>query len=151
MSRVSLRDVVHQALADVAMELAEKKGSVDESGLAEAEVRANASFLHLVVVNLLTNALKFVQPGIPPAIRLRSERVGGRVRLWVEDNGIGIERADIDKLFGMFHRLPTARNYPGTGMGLAIVKKAMQRMEGDVGVEAAEGKGSRFWVELSPG
>jgi signal transduction histidine kinase len=51
----------------------------------------------------------------------------------------------------MFHRLHSARNYPGTGMGLAIVKKAMQRMEGDVGVESEPGKGSRFWVELPLG
>jgi PAS domain S-box-containing protein len=151
MGRVSIRDVVKQALADVAMDVAEKKGSVDESGLRDAVVKANASCLHLVVVNLLTNALKFVRPGTQPSIRLRSECANGRVRLWVEDNGIGIESGEMSKLFGMFQRLHAARDYPGTGMGLSIVKKAVQRMEGDLGVESVVGKGSRFWVEMPQG
>jgi len=77
-----------------------------------------------------------------------SEAREGRVRLWVEDNGIGIEPQDMEKLFGMFQRLHSAKTYPGTGMGLAIVKKAVQRMGGELGVESEVGKGSKFWVEL---
>jgi PAS domain S-box-containing protein len=150
-SNVSLRNVVKQALTELALEVAEKKGSINESCLVDAEVKANASFLHLVVVNLVTNALKFVPAGRQPSIVLRSEITAGRVRLWVEDNGIGIEPAERAKLFGMFQRLHTTKNYPGTGMGLAIVKKAMQRMNGDLGVESEPGKGSRFWVELPAG
>jgi signal transduction histidine kinase len=151
MTKVKLRNVVTQALADLAIEIEEKKGSIHQSDLADTEVEANTSFLTLVIVNLLTNALKFVSPGTQPSIVLRSETVAGRVRLWVEDNGIGIDSAERARLFGMFQRLHTAKGYPGTGMGLAMVKKAMQRMGGDVGVESEPGKGSGFWIELPAG
>jgi signal transduction histidine kinase len=70
------------------------------------------------------------------------------VRLWVEDNGLGIPPELSGKLFGVFQRLHTGPRYPGTGIGLAIVKKAAERMGGRVGMEPAAPQGSRFWVEL---
>ncbi|HWQ93682.1 MAG TPA: PAS domain S-box protein [Clostridia bacterium] len=70
------------------------------------------------------------------------------VRLWVEDNGIGIGAEDQAKVFEVFQRLHAKEAYPGTGLGLAIVRKAVERMGGRVGVESELGKGSRFWVEL---
>jgi signal transduction histidine kinase len=108
---------------------------------------ANRSSFHLILLNLLTNAFKFVAPDQVPSVTLRAERRGESVRLWVEDNGIGIPEEDIGKLFNMFRRL-NPNEYPGTGMGLAIVKKAAERMGGRVGVDSTRGKGSRFWVEL---
>jgi PAS domain S-box-containing protein len=71
-----------------------------------------------------------------------------RVRLWVEDNGIGIEPDQHDKIFGLFQRVHTADTYPGTGIGLAIVRKGAERMDGQVGVESHAGQGSHFWLEL---
>ena len=76
-----------------------------------------------------------------------AEERASRVRLWVEDRGIGIDPADASKLFRIFERLEPGR-FPGTGMGLAIVKKAAERMGGEVGVDSLPGKGSRFWIEL---
>jgi signal transduction histidine kinase len=70
------------------------------------------------------------------------------VRLWVEDNGIGIAPHNHTRIFGMFQRLNAEWAYEGTGMGLSIVKKAAERMGGRVGVESDEGKGSRFWLDL---
>jgi PAS domain S-box-containing protein len=70
------------------------------------------------------------------------------VRLWVEDNGIGIARENLQKIFVAFQRLHGKQTYPGTGLGLAIVRKAAVRMGGQVGVESELGKGSRFWVDL---
>ncbi len=67
-------------------------------------------------------------------------------RIWVEDNGIGISQSQQRRLFGIFQKLDN--QYEGTGIGLAIVKKAAQRMGGRVGVESEPGKGSRFWIEL---
>lgn len=100
------------------------------------------------VSNLVSNALKFVAPGAVPKIRIRTERRGRMVRLWVEDQGIGISRPDLErKLFHVFERLD-GQKYPGTGIGLAIVKKAADRMGGSVGVESEAGRGSRFWIEL---
>jgi len=148
LSKVSLREVVKHALTDIKVDIDEKKAIIDETRMGPAAVLANAPTLHLVMVNLLTNALKFVAPGVQPSVRVFSESRGDRVRLWVEDNGIGIESGDLGKVFGMFERLHPARDYPGTGMGLAITKKAVQRMGGELGVESEVGKGSRFWVEL---
>jgi signal transduction histidine kinase len=113
-----------------------------------------------VLANLLTNAVKFVAPDVQPQIRiratdgpvLRSAAPGaasaGSVRVWIEDNGIGIAPEYWEKVFGVFERLHTASTYPGTGIGLAIVRKAITRMGGHVGVESEVGAGSRFWIEL---
>ena len=73
----------------------------------------------------------------------------GPVRIWVGDNGIGIPPEAHEKVFGMFQRMHGQQDYPGTGIGLTIVRKAMDRMGGRVGVESEPGKGSRFWIELA--
>jgi PAS domain S-box-containing protein len=111
-------------------------------------VRANPAALTQVVSNLLGNARKFVAPGVKPRITVRAENGGDRIRLWFEDNGIGIAPAARDGIFGMFQRAHSGNSYEGTGMGLAIVRKAVERMGGQVGVESEVNKGSRFWVEL---
>jgi signal transduction histidine kinase len=72
----------------------------------------------------------------------------GRVRLWIEDNGIGIKPEYRSRLFGMFERVHPEQNYEGTGIGLAIVRKAVERMNGAAGFESDGVSGSRFWIEL---
>jgi signal transduction histidine kinase len=104
--------------------------------------------LNIIITNLLLNALKFIVPGEKPRITVWSEQVEGRVRLWVEDNGIGIHPDGLNKIFGVFQRLHPIDKYPGTGIGLAIVQKGIERMGGKVGVESDLGKGSRFWIQL---
>lgn len=96
--------------------------------------------------NLLGNAVKFVKPGTEPRISIRCEPQDGWVRIWVEDEGIGISSAALPKVFDMFTRGQTT--HPGTGIGLALVRKVVNRMGGRVGVESEQGKGSRFWIEL---
>jgi signal transduction histidine kinase len=96
--------------------------------------------------NLLGNAVKFVKPGQTPEICIRAEQRDGWTRIWVEDNGIGISPQMRPLVFDMFSR--GSRNYEGTGIGLALVRKVTQRMGGKVGVESEEGKGSQFWLEL---
>jgi PAS domain S-box-containing protein len=98
--------------------------------------------------NLLENAAKFVARGTKPRIRVHTEAVGDHVRLWIEDNGIGITREAQRRLFGLFQRVHTGADYQGMGVGLAIVRKAAERMNGQVGVESEPGKGSRFWLQL---
>jgi signal transduction histidine kinase len=102
----------------------------------------------LLINNLVSNALKFIAPGVQPQIRLSAEASGDWARLSVQDNGIGIGKADQEKIFAAFQRLHGKQAYPGTGLGLAIVRKGAERMGGRVGVESEPGKGSRFWVEL---
>jgi len=112
-------------------------------------VQGDEASLTQCLVNLLSNATKFVPPGVKPEIRVRTEPSGDMVRLCVEDNGIGIELRDQSKLFTLFHRVQS--DYEGSGLGLAIVKRAAERMGGSVGVISERGKGSRFWIELQRG
>jgi len=111
-------------------------------------VLANRAGLTQCFANLLRNALKFVAPGIEPQVLIRAEPSGERIRVWICDNGIGIHEQDQSRIFQMFQRLHL--EYEGTGMGLAIVQKAVHRMGGAVGVESEPGHGSRFWLELQP-
>jgi signal transduction histidine kinase len=115
---------------------------------APHKVMADEAPLGQAISNLLSNAVKFVLPGTKPVVRVRSEQVNERVRLWVEDSGIGIAPKYRPQLFGMFQRLPAKKNYEGTGIGLAIVRKAVERMGGTVGMESNEPSGCRFWIEL---
>ena len=112
------------------------------------DVHAHEPSLTQALSNLLTNAVKFVAPGTRPRVRVRTERRGDHVRLWVEDNGIGIAPESHRRLFAMFERLHPEQNYEGTGIGLAIVRKAVERMNGTVGIESDGQSGSRFWIEL---
>lgn len=112
-------------------------------------VLGHAATVRQALLNVVGNAVKFVAPGVQPRIRIRSEHRGNDcVRLWVEDNGIGIPAEHQQRIFGVFERLHTGEDYPGTGIGLAIVAKGIRRMGGAVGVESVPGQGSRFWVEL---
>src|SRR5262249_50243500 len=111
-------------------------------------VQANASALTAVLSNLLDNAVKFVKKGTVPQVRIWAEENKPWVRLWVEDNGIGIEKQAQGRLVGPFQRLHPASDYEGTGIGLAIVRRAVERMGGNVGVDSEPNRGSRFWVEL---
>jgi signal transduction histidine kinase len=100
------------------------------------------------VSNLLTNAVKFVAPGVKPQIKIWAEAKGTDVVLFVQDNGIGIAPQDQDRIFNIFERVGGGTAYEGTGMGLAIVRKAVQRMGGTLGVESDAGRGSKFWIQL---
>ncbi|MHC1764611.1 MAG: ATP-binding protein [Verrucomicrobiia bacterium] len=111
------------------------------------QVLGNKTALTQCFANLLSNAVKFVKPGVKPRVRIWSEPQGdSEVRLWVGDNGIGIAEKDRAKLFGMFQRLTA--DYEGTGIGLALVRKNVERMGGSAGVESEPGEGSRFWIQL---
>jgi signal transduction histidine kinase len=111
-------------------------------------VCGSRALLTQCISNLLDNALKFVPAGCRPHVVIRANLRGERVRLWVEDNGIGIAPEYRNRIFGLFQRLHRPDQYPGTGVGLAIVKRAVERMRGEIGVESEPGQGSRFWIEL---
>ncbi|HEX5220064.1 MAG TPA: PAS domain S-box protein [Verrucomicrobiae bacterium] len=110
-------------------------------------VRAHEATLGQCLANLLSNALKFVASGVTPRVRFWAEDRGELARLWIEDNGIGIAPDQRERAFRVFERLHGAR-YVGTGIGLSIVRKGIERMGGLVGLESMPGKGSRFWIEL---
>ena len=112
------------------------------------DVLGHEATLGQVVSNLLNNAVKFVHAGVKPHIRIYTERLGKNVRVWFEDNGIGIKPQHQQRIFQMFQRVHPESRYEGMGIGLTIVRKAIEKMGGKVGVESDGQNGSRFWIEL---
>lgn len=111
-------------------------------------VMGQESLLAQIFANLLGNACKFVAPGQQPRVRVRSQTQGARVRLFVEDSGIGIAPEHEPRLFRIFGRIHPDREYEGTGMGLSIVKRAAEKMGGTSGMTSVPNVGSSFWVDL---
>jgi PAS domain S-box-containing protein len=149
---VSLRHVVADACDQLSGRIAEVDAAVQTQDTALVAF-GHYSALVQVVTNLMANALTFVPPNTRPRVRVWAEPVdceGGVrcARLWVEDNGIGIAPEHHERIFRAFERLHGMEAYPGTGIGLAIVRKAVERIGGRVGVESEVGSGSRFWVLL---
>lgn len=114
-------------------------------------VRGSEALLTQCISNLLGNAAKFVPLGQQAEIIVHCEQGdGSKVRLWIEDNGLGIPPEHHNRIFGMFERL-NQKDYDGTGVGLAIVRKAVERMGGRIGLISQPGSGSKFWIELERG
>ena len=109
-------------------------------------VRGNEALLAQCFLNLLQNATKFVADGVKPQVRISAEATANRVRVCVADNGIGITPDARERIFEPFQREHI--RYEGSGIGLAIVRKVLQRLNGKVSVDSEIGKGSRFWVDL---
>lgn len=109
----------------------------------------NEAYLTQCVTNLLGNAVKFVPPGRHPEVHIATERRDGRVRLLIRDNGIGIPIERQARAFEMFERLHPEGKFEGTGVGLAIVRRAVQRMGGEVGLSSEPGCGTTFWIDLA--
>ncbi|WP_413160510.1 PAS domain S-box protein [Capilliphycus salinus ALCB114379] len=155
--RINLASVIQGIIDELQPELEATQAQIlIDSSLPM--VRAQRSVLKQVMTNLISNAIKFVQPGVSPIVSIRAEKVGDNhldtqtesIRIWIEDNGIGISAQHQERIFRAFERLHGVEAYPGTGIGLAIVKRGVERMGGRVGVESDWGHGSRFWIELIP-
>lgn len=145
---VPLAKLLEQIAAGLEAELLKRKARlIVEPPLPS--VLGHPGALTQVIGNLLANAVKFVPAGVEPRVRVWAEEKGGRVRLWVEDNGMGVAPEFHERIFGLFQRLHRSEDFPGTGIGLAIVRRAMERMKGSAGVESSLGRGSRFWIELA--
>ena len=111
-------------------------------------VLGHETALTQVVSNLLANAVKFVPSDRRPEIQVKAEVGEHVVRVEFIDNGIGIAPENQERIFRMFEQINPAGRYGGTGIGLAVVKKAVEKMQGSLGVESTEGQGSKFWIEL---
>ncbi len=146
LTSVNLKTVVESVLSRLQKSIQEKNARVKSAGPWPA-VLAHEPTLDQVLFDLTSNALKFVATGVPPVVQLRAEARAEFIRVWVEDNGLGITPDHQDQIFRLFTRLEGDK-YAGTGIGLAIVQKGIERMGGRVGVESAPGQGSRFWFEL---
>ncbi len=144
---VDLRAVVDAAREQVQGDLDARDAQLTVEDPLPA-VRGNFTALVQVVANLLSNAVKFVADDRTPDIRIRTEEREGSIRLWVDDNGVGIPEGQEERVFGMFERLTESGNRPGTGIGLAIVRRGLQRIGGYCGVERRAEGGSAFWIDV---
>jgi PAS domain S-box-containing protein len=144
--RIELQPFIHDILVSYP-DFAPTRAKIEIDGKLPA-VMANGAALTQVISNLLGNAVKFVASGVFPHVRISSKTDGNLATISVHDNGIGIEHDACHRIFQMFQRLHRADLYEGTGIGLAIVRKAVERMGGSVSVESELGKGSTFRVVL---
>lgn len=144
---VELEQIIAKVLAQMERLVGDTGAEIDVERPLPS-VRAHSPTLVQAIENLISNAVKFMAPGRTPQIRIWAEKQQDCVRLWVEDNGIGIDPAHQERVFQPFQRLHGIESYPGTGIGLAIVRRSLERMGGRCGVISKPGKGSRFWIEL---
>ncbi len=149
---VDLNETVRLIVSDLEVRLEQSHGKVEWSGLPTLE--ADPTQMRQLFQNLISNALKFHRPGVPPVVRVTSklqETIAGRGRgyeIRVEDNGIGFEEKYLDRIFTIFQRLHGRFEYEGTGIGLAICRKIVDRHGGAVTATSKLGEGSTFIVNL---
>jgi signal transduction histidine kinase len=144
---VSLDRIARDVVQDMADDIQRAGGRV-EADANLGSVLANADTLGLILVNLISNGLKFVPHGRAPHLRIGARPRGGMIRVSVTDNGIGIAPDDRTRVFKAFERLQTQDTYAGSGLGLALVARGVERMNGTCGVDAGEAGGSEFWFQL---
>lgn len=137
--------VLASALANLAVAVEEAHASITHDPLPV--VLADSSQLGQVFQNLIGNALKF-RGSQPPLVHVSAERTPDAWRFSVRDNGIGIDAQFRDQIFSMFKRLHSNEDYPGTGVGLTICKRIVERHAGKIGVESEAGRGSTFWFSI---
>jgi PAS domain S-box-containing protein len=148
LNAVELSAVVETAREQVRADLddADAEVSVEDE---LPEVRGNLTTLVQVVANLLSNAVKFAREDTKPEVLIHAEEAeDDHIRLWVEDNGIGVPEGQEERIFKVFERLSEGGNRPGTGIGLAIVRRGLERIGGRCGVARRPEGGSAFWIEL---
>ena len=155
---VALGDILRETLSDLELTIGEKSAVVDVGEMPTAQVIPGQ--IRQVFQNIISNALKFSQPGSSPVIRVDGVRVvakdfdaapdpnGEFVRITISDNGIGFKEEYLSKIFGLFQRLHGRDAFEGTGIGLAIVKKIIEKHNGLITAQSREGDGARFIMIL---
>lgn len=156
--RTSLNEITNAVLSDLEILIAEKGAHITVEDLPTVEIIGEQ--LHQAFLNLISNALKFSEKNVRPVIRVYSEIIkeksigsepapdGRYCRIFITDNGIGFEEKYVDKIFTLFQRLHGKAEYEGTGIGLAIVKKIIDKHQGLISARSAAGKGATFIIVL---
>jgi light-regulated signal transduction histidine kinase (bacteriophytochrome) len=140
--RMPAAEIVADALANLSSAIEDTKARVIVDELPS--ILCDGSQLVQVFQNLIANAIKFSRPGEPPLVHISATRIDEAWLMAVSDNGIGIEPKYFERIFQMFQRLHTRQEYAGTGIGLALCKKIVERHGGRIRVESTRGEGTTF-------
>jgi signal transduction histidine kinase len=144
---IDLAPLVHEVLGDLEVRIQSTGGRVTVAELPCME--GDPVQIRQLFQNLIGNALKFHRPGQPPVVEVYAlRRSPGQTEIYVVDNGIGFDKKDAERVFLPFHRLHGRSEYEGTGIGLTICQKIVERHGGTIRAESAPGQGARFVVSL---
>lgn len=151
---VQLDQIISQVHSDLEIRLEQSKGSVEWADLPALE--ADPTQMHQLFLNLISNALKFSRPGVSPKVKIEAKilsasllgRVGQACQITVKDNGIGFDEKYLDRIFTIFQRLHGRHEFEGTGIGLAVCRKIIDRHGGVITARSVLGEGSTFIVTL---
>lgn len=147
LTKVQIKELVLEAKKNLKTQIEENKAEIRINDNLP-EINASHTEMMQVFQNLLSNAIKFRNDGQNPVITVGGEKSKNRTTIWVKDNGIGIPGDNIPEVFDIFKRLNNRTEYPGTGIGLAICRKIIERHNGSIYVESEPGKGSTFFIKL---
>ena len=153
-AKVDLNDVVKQVVSDLEIRIEQSKGKVEWRDLPVID--ADATQMHQLFQNLISNALKFAKPGQTPVVKVEAEitnhsplgKSGPAYQIQIKDNGIGFDEKYLDRIFTIFQRLHGRHEYEGTGIGLAVCRKIVDRHGGFVTASSSPGEGATFIVTL---
>lgn len=143
---INMRKVVLEVIDDMHARIQESNANVSMGKLGS--VQADPLQLRLLLQNLISNAVKYAKPGVLPRVTIHSEAADGVCKIYVQDNGIGFEEQYLDRIFTIFQRLHGKNQYEGTGIGLAICKKIVDRHGGTITASSKLGEGTTFIVTL---
>jgi PAS domain S-box-containing protein len=146
-SEVDLSVTLSEVISDLHVRLDETAGRVQVLSSLPV-IRADQSQMHRLLLNLVGNALKYHRSGVPPVVQVRASEQNGHITIVVEDNGIGFDEKYAERIFAPFQRLHAKDAFEGTGMGLAIVRKIVERHGGTVRATSRPGAGSSFTVVM---
>jgi PAS domain S-box-containing protein len=142
-AEIDLNKLLEEALADLGPEMAGRDIQLHRKLLPSAE--CDRGLMRQVFVNLLSNALKYTRTRRPAVIKISCETRAAERAIVIQDNGVGFDMRDIDKLFGVFQRLHVSSEFEGTGVGLAMVARILHRHGGRAYAEGRVGEGATFW------
>lgn len=145
-SLISIEKVIQEVCSDLEVRLEQTKGRITLGDLPMLE--ADSTQMHQLFLNLLNNALKFHKPGIGPLVSITSEVIGPNCRIYIKDNGIGFDEKYLDRIFTIFQRLHGRHEYEGTGIGLAVCRKIVNRHGGFITAKSHIAEGSTFIITL---
>lgn len=148
-SGVSLSDVVDETERTLWPVLKESGGRIERDPLPV--IKGDPTQLRQLILNLVGNGLKFRKPGVPPVVRVSTSRLDDPAdepawQIEVSDNGIGFEPRHADQIFQMCRRLHSGSRYEGSGVGLAVCRRIVERHGGHIGADAVPDVGARFWI-----